>query len=305
MSVLKRKSSIALIVGILVMVLLIPIWYMMLAPLMITSELEKIDLETSNVGTFGKKGYIGTYSVINRSGVWEIPISITAHAYATKVEGENVTLRIDATTIREDTGETLPAPFSINSTYVFNKFTLENVKDSPEADKPRQGYDPLYPSHLKAGENISNAWLENLNITATLEFKESILEQGVTLYKYFVNETITKLLWIEDLGESRNCTLTSTKSILIEPLSGLLAYTENETLNWIITHGTTKLPFVYLTYRSTAEAKAEGIATAKTAYDALQLLELYIPTILGVIVIILVIVFIFNVRRLKRKKPLG
>lgn len=305
MSALKRKSSIALIVGILVMVLLIPIWYMMLAPLVITSELEKIDLETSNVGTFGKKGYIGTYSVINRSGVWEIPISITAHAYATKVDGENVTLRIDATMIREDGGETLPDPFSINSTYVFNKFTLENVKGSPEADKPREGHDPLYPSHLKAGENISNAWLENLNITATLEFKGSVKEEGIQLYKYFVNETITKLLWIEDLGVSRNSTLTSTKSILIEPLSGLLAYTENETFNWIVTHDTTKLPLVYLTYRSTDEAKTEGIAIAKTAHDGLQLLELYIPTILGVIVIILVIVFIFNVRRLKRKKPLG
>ena len=300
MSTLKRKSNVALIVGILIIVLLIPIWYMMLAPSLITSELEKIDLETSYVGTFGNTGYIGTYSIINRSGVWEIPIKINAHAYATKVEGENVTLRTDVTMIREDYGEKLPDPFSTNLTYVFNKFTLENVEDSPEADKPREGHDPLYPSHLRNGENISNAWLENLNITATLEFKDSIVEQGLTLHKYFVNETLTKLLWIEDLEESRNCTLTSTKLLVLEPLSGLLAYTETETLDWIITHGTTKLPFVYLTYRSTDEARSEGIATAKTAHDALQLLELYIPTILGVIALALAIVIVLNLRRLKR-----
>jgi len=300
LSTLKRKSNIALIVGILIIVLLIPIWYMMLAPSLITSELEKIDLETSYVGTFGNTGYIGTYSIINRSGVWEIPIKINAHAYATKVEGENVTLRTDVTMIREDYGEKLPDPFSTNLTYVFNKFTLENVEDSPEADKPREGHDPLYPSHLRNGENISNAWLENLNITATLEFKDSIVEQGLTLHKYFVNETLTKLLWIEDLEESRNCTLTSTKLLVLEPLSGLLAYTETETLDWIITHGTTKLPFVYLTYRSTDEARSEGIATAKTAHDALQLLELYIPAILGVIALALAIVLVLNLRRLKR-----
>ena len=220
--------------------------------------------------------------------------------YATKVEGENVTLRTDVTMIREDYGEKLPDPFSTNLTYVFNKFTLENAKDSPEADKPREGHDPLYPSHLRNGENISNAWLENLNITATLEFKDSIVEQGLTLHKYFVNETLTKLLWIEDLEESRNCTLTSTKLLVLEPLSGLLAYTETETLDWIITHGTTKLPFVYLTYRSTDEARSEGIATAKTAHDALQLLELYIPAILGVIALALAIVLVLNLRRLKR-----
>ena len=300
MSTLKRKSNIALIVGILIIVLLIPIWYMMLAPSLITSELEKIDLETSYVGTFGNTGYIGTYSIINRSGVWEIPIKINAHAYATKVEGENVTLRTDVTMIREDYGEKLPDPFSTNLTYVFNKFTLENVEDSPEADKPREGHDPLYPSHLRNGENISNAWLENLNITATLEFKDSIVEQGLTLHKYFVNETLTKLLWIEDLEESRNCTLTSTKLLVLEPLSGLLAYTETETLDWIITHGTTELSFVYLTYRSTDEARSEGIATAKTAHDALQLLELYIPAILGVIALALAIVLVLNLRRLKR-----
>ncbi len=300
MSILKRKSNIALLVGILVVVLLVPIWYIVLAPSLITSELEKIDLETSYVGTFGNKGYLGTYSIINRSGVWEIPIKINAHAYATKVEGENVTLRTDAIMIREDNGEELPDPFSVNLTYVFNKFTLENVKDSPKADKPREGYDPLYPSHIKSGEDISDAWLENLNITATLEFKESIVEQDVTIYKYFVNETITKLLWIEDLKESRNCTLTSTRLLAIEPLSGLLAYTENETLDWIITHGTTRLPFVYVTYRSTDEAKTEGIATAKTAHDALQLLELYIPAILGVVALVIVIVFIFNLRRVKK-----
>jgi len=136
---LKRKSNIALIVGILAIVLLIPAWYTVIAPSLIISELEKIDLETSYEGTFGKIGYVGTYSIINRSGVWEIPISIKAHAYVTNVEGEDVTLRTDATMNREDYDKSLPEPFSMNLTYVFNKFSLENVKDSSEADKPREG----------------------------------------------------------------------------------------------------------------------------------------------------------------------
>lgn len=305
MSALRGKSSVTLIVAILVLVLLVPLWYTVLAPWILLSQLEQIDLETSNVGTFGKKGYAGTYAAINRSGVWEIPITITAHAYVTKVEEENFVLRVDMTMTREDTGETLPAPYSVNLTYMFNKFTMENVKDSPEADKPREGHDPLYPPHLKAGEDIPNVWLESLDTTATLQFSESVVEQGVTLYKYFVNETTTELRWIEELGVSRNCTLTSTRTILLEPLSGLLAYIENETFNWITTYRTTQLPFVYLTYRSSTEAKNEGLALARTAHDGLQLMELYIPTIFGVAVIILVIAFILNLRRLKKKKPLG
>jgi hypothetical protein len=45
--------------------------------------------------------------------------------------------------------------------------------DAPEADRPREGYDNFYPLHLKAGEDIPSAWIENLNTTATLEFQES------------------------------------------------------------------------------------------------------------------------------------
>lgn len=320
MSVLKRKSSIALITGTIVVLLLIPVWYTMLAPSVIISELEKIDLTTSFEGTFGKEGYLltavpGVY-FINRTDVSEFPITVTAHAYATEVKGENVTLRIDATMIRNDTGETLPNPFSRNSTYIFNKFTLENVKDSPDADKPREGHDPLYPLHLKAGENILNAWLDNLNTTATLQYIGSVKEGGLTLYKYFVSETVTdKLLWlpppIDEVGGFRNCTVTSTKTILIEPLSGLLVYTENEVfslnytwVDWVFGERREKeIPSVYVTYKSTPEAKADGLETAKTARDGLQLLELYIPSMLGVIAIVLTVGLAFNVRRLKRKKP--
>jgi len=144
----------------------------MLAPSMIISELEKIDSTTSFEGTFGKIEYIGTkgyiYDVTNNSDLWEIPITVAVHAYVTEVKGESVTLRIDVTMTERDSGAMLPDPFSRNSTYVFNKFTLENVKDHSDADKPREGYDPLYPLHLKAGENITNAWLDMLNATAEI-----------------------------------------------------------------------------------------------------------------------------------------
>jgi hypothetical protein len=301
LSVIKRKSSIALVAGVIVVLLFIPVWYAMLVPSVVASELEKIDMITSYKGTFGKAGYMGTYPVINRSGVWEIPICIIAHLCAIEVKGDNVVLRLDVNIVRNDTGETLPPPFSTNSTYVFDKFTLENVKDCPDANKPREGYDPLYPSHLEAGEDIPDVWLDTLNETATLRFEGSVVEEDVTLYKYFVNKTINKTLWIEDLKLFRNCTLTSTKTVLIEPLSGILAYAENETFDWFYTHGSTRIPLVYFTYESTAEAKADGIATAKEAHDGLQLLELYIPIFLGVVAIMLTTALAFNVRRLKRK----
>lgn len=303
MSVLKRKSSIALITGIIIILLLIPLWYMMLAPSLIISELEKIDITTSFEGTFGKEGYIGNVYYIG-ADVWEVPITVSVHVYATEVKGENVVLRIDATMIRNDNGSTLPAPFSKNSTYVFNKFTLENVKDSPEADKPREGYDPLYPSHLKAHENIPNAWLDNLNTTATLEYMGSVKEGGLTLHKYFAKKIITGTFWIERLEKWHNCTLTATKTILVEPLSGLRAYTQEETFDWVINPKDAEdIPLVYIAYQSTTEAKDDGLETAKTAHDALQLLELYLPSILGVIAIVLIVGLAFNIRRLKRKSP--
>jgi len=297
-----------LITGIIIILLLIPIWYTMLAPSMIISELEKIDSTTSFEGTFGKIEYIGTkgyiYDVTNNSDLWEIPITVAVHAYVTEVKGESVTLRIDVTMTERDSGAMLPDPFSRNSTYVFNKFTLENVKDHSDADKPREGYDPLYPLHLKAGENITNAWLDNLNITATLEFKESINEEGLTLYKYFVNETITGMTYVPSpIGDLRNCTLTSTKTILLEPLSGLLVYTEEEIFDWIWHRkNMPDIALVYIEYESTAEAKTQGLADAKTAHEALQLAELYLPSLLGVIAIILIVSLAFNVRRLVKKK---
>jgi len=283
MTTLKRKSNITLIIGIIVMLLLIPIWSTMLAPSIIISELEKTDLLYVYEGTFKHLGYPS-------------PILFEAHLYVEEVKGDNVTLRIDVNMIAG------PSGLSRNSTYVFNKFTRENVRDAPEADKPREGYDPLFPSHLKADESIPRAWLDNLNTTDTLEFKGSVREEGVTLYKYFVNKTIIVPEYYlgPPIGYA-NCSLMSTKTILVEPLSGLWTYTENETFS-IIQNSIPPLVLSYLTYKSTAESKAEKLADAKAVHDSIQLLELYIPTIFGVIAIGLTIALAFNVRRLKRKK---
>lgn len=270
----------ALIIGILIMLAFIPIWYTTLMPSIITSALEKIDITTS---------YEGTLEYLS-----PIPISIKAHVYAEGVKGENLILKFE---VNATYNNTTLHELSGNATYVLNKFTRENVKNAPEADKPREGYDPIYPSHLKAGEDIPNAWLDNINDTATLKFKESIVEEGITLHKYFAEKTITKEMYVEGIG-MRNVTLTATKTILIEPLSGLWVYTENETVYSRDAIG----QLLYLEYHSTAEAKAKGLADAKAAYDGMQLLELYIPTILGVIVIVLTIALAFNVRRHKRKK---
>jgi len=253
---------------------------MMLAPFMIVSELEKIDLLYVYEGTLEFLGHPS-------------PILFEAHLYVETVKGDNVTLKIDVNVI------TGPSGLSRNSTYVFNKFTRENVRESPEADKPREGYDPLFPSHLEADEDIPMAWLDNLNTTATLEFKESVKEEGVTLYKYFVNKTIIDPDYY--LGPPvgyANCSLMSTKTILIEPLSGLWTYTENETFS--VARGGAVL--TTLTWNSTAEDKAEKLADAKAAHDGIQLLELYIPTILGVTIIVLTITLAYNVRRLKTKR---
>lgn len=298
MSVLKRKSSLALITGTIIILLLIPLWYTTLAPSLIISELENINLTTSFEGTLKYLGY--------GPGAPPISIKLEAHVYADEVKGDNVILRMDVVTmnITDPDKPNKLEDFCYNKTYVFNKFTLKNVKDAPEADNPnRTGYDPLYPMHLKAGEDIPDAWLENLNTTATLEFQESVEEEGVTLYKYFVKVTIPrKELTLPDIG-LRNLTLTTSKTILIEPLSGLQAYTENEDLTvYMIRKQYKPLKLVDLTYKSTAEAKAQGIADAKATHDDLQLAELYIPSILGVIAIVLIVGLAFNVRRLKKKK---
>ena len=276
---LKRRSSVALIIGTIMLLALIPIWIMAVAPFMVVSELEKIDLLYVYEGTLE---FIGHPS----------PVLFEADLHVEKVEGENVTLKIDVNII------TGPSGLSRNSTYVFNKLTRENVMDAPEADKRREGYDPLFPSHLKADEDIPKAWLDNLNTTATLEFKESV-EEGVTLYKYFVDKTIIDPHYY--LGPPvgyANVSLTSTKTILIEPLSGFWTYTENETFSMERAGAVLST----LTWNSTPESKEEGLVYAKTAHDSLQLLELYIPTILGVVAIVLAITLAYNVRRLKRKK---
>lgn len=301
MSVLKCKSSMALIIGTIIILLLVPIWYTMLAPSLIISELEKIDLTTSFEGTLYSFGY--------GPGSPKFPIRIEAHVYAKEVKGDNIILRMDTvmTNITDPDKPNKLEDFSSNKTYVFNKITLKNVMNAPEADNNRTGYDPLYPSHLKAGEDIPNAWLENLNKTATLEFQESVEEKGLTLYRYFAKETRNGTYWIEDFEDWRNLTLTSAKTILIEPLSGVQACTENEALTVKMEARTLEgekyqVTLVDLTYQSTPEAKDDGIADAKTMYDSMQLLDLYIPTIFGVVAIILIVGLAFNVRRLKKKK---
>jgi len=224
------------------------------------------------------------------------PIRIEAHLETEGVEGQDVIVKIDAEMTRIDTGETLP-DFAQDSTYVFSKFTRKNNPEAPDADKPREGYDPLCSSHLKAGENIT-AWFDMLNETATLEFKNIAKEEGVTLHRYFGSKTITKSTY---MGFT-DCTLSLTRTVLVEPLSGLPAYTENETFSFNITRtGYPSLPIVYLTYESTTEAKTDGLETAKTSYNGIQLLELYIPTVLGLVAITLVVGLVFNVRRLGRK----
>ena len=282
MSVLNRKSSVALIIGIVMVLLLTPIWYVMFTPSMVASELEKVDLITS---------YEGTLEYL--SELWSVPIVITVHVFVEEVKGENIILNMETNTTYMNV--TLPH-VSGNSTYVFNKFTRENVVDAPEADRPREGYDNFYPLHLKAGEDILNAWIENLNTTATLKFQESIVEQGLKLHKYLAEKTITKEMYVAGIG-IQNVTLTATKTILIEPLSGLWVYTENETLYMRDVLGQLN----YAEYHSTDEAKAEGLATAKVAYDGMQLLELYVTMILGIIIIVLTIALVYNLRRLKTK----
>ncbi|MDH5690067.1 MAG: DUF3068 domain-containing protein, partial [Candidatus Bathyarchaeota archaeon] len=224
------------------------------------------------------------------------PIRIEANAKAIEVKGDNVVVKVDAQVTRIDTGETLP-DLAQHSTYVFNKFTRENDPNAPDADKPREGYDPLYPLHLKKGENFTT-WFDTLNTTATLKFVESVVEDGVTLYRYSGSKKLTDMTF---MGFT-DCTLSLTRTVLVEPLSGLPAYTEDETFSFNTTRaGYPSLPIVYLTYESIDEAKAQGIADAKAAYEGIQLLELYLPTILGVVAIMLVIGLAFNVRRLKRK----
>lgn len=167
MSVLKRKSSIALITGIIIILLLIPLWYTMLAPSIIASEIEKMDTTTSYEGTLGKEEYteflddiiaseieriddtttyegnITGQAVVDYYGVRTLPIQIEAHLYAVGVNGDNVILRLDVemmnVTDPDKPNKLEEEEFSYNSTLVVNKFTRENVWGAPEADKNRTG----------------------------------------------------------------------------------------------------------------------------------------------------------------------
>jgi hypothetical protein len=295
LSVLKRKSTILLITGIVIILLLLPVWYIVLTPSIIASEIEKTDMITSYEGTL----YYSDYGL----GKPSFPVFVNAHVYSEGAKGDNVILNIEAKMMNMTDADdpNILNEFSYNLTYVINKFRLTNVPDAPEADKKRTGYDPLYPQHLRIDEDIPNVWLDNLNITATLEYRGRIEEEGLELYRYFVNETVTKEIKLP-FG-LRNVTLISSKTLLVEPLSGILAYTEKETLIAWMGWKQEKyyLKLVDLEYESTAKAKAEGIAFAQTSFDGIQLLELYLPTIFGVATIIMVIGLAFNKRRLERK----
>ena len=146
-SVLKRKSSIALITPMIVMILLIPIWYVTLIPTFIGWGFETIDSTTTLEGFLGKEGYmkflnstialgfesinstttmegrIGGNGLFSMYQVYKLNMSMVALAYTAGVDGDNIIMKINQTTIRTDTNETLP-DFSSNMTYVFNKFTL-------------------------------------------------------------------------------------------------------------------------------------------------------------------------------------
>jgi len=291
----------ALIIGIILVLSLVAVWYITPVPTvspLIVSDLENLDAIGTMEGTAGKEGY---FLIRSAYGVWELPILIKAHIYTTNVTGDNIILRIDANITRADTNETIPE-LSGNSTYMLNKLTHENVKDAPEANKPREGYDPFYPPHLKAGEDIPNVWLDNLNDTGTLEFVRAVKIEDVELYEYFLSKTITKKLVVSpDLGDypenPGNYTLTSIKNVLIEPLSGLPMYTKNETF---ILAKNPEPPVVYVTYKD----RAVDLVTARLAHGAMQVLEFDKGVkgwILGAIVVILMVAFIFNTRSLAKK----
>jgi len=220
--------------------------------------------------------------------------------------GDDIILRIDANILRADTNETIPE-LSGNSTYVFNKLTRENVKDAPEANKPREGYDPFYPLHLKLGEDISNVWLDNLDETGTLKFNRTVKIEDVELYEYFLNKTlITNETVIPGLYYD-NYTVTYTKTALIEPLSGIPTYTENETLiivgTWFNSFKgvTESKKLIHLTYKD----KELDLVTPRLAHGAMQVLEFDKEVkgwILGAIVVILTVAFIFNTRSLSRAR---
>jgi len=290
------------------MLSLIAVWYVIPAPTvspLIVSDLENLDAVAIMEGTAGKEGYLLIQSIY---GVWEVPVRIEAHLNTTNVIGDNIILRIDANVIKADTNETIP-DLSGNSTYVFNKLTRENIEEAPEADKPRRGYNPFYPSHLKLGEDIPNVWLDYpLDMLATLEFVRAVKIEDVKLYEYFVSKTVTKEMVLPGVNYD-NYTITTIKTVLIEPLSGIPTYTQEETLmiwgNWFDTtkNATMSTKLIYLTYHD----RAPDLVTARLAHGAMAVLEfdkLMKGLILGAAVVILTITFIFNTRSLTRKTPL-
>lgn len=239
--------------------------------------------------------------------VQDVEYAAIYYMTVTKNVGDNIILWFDTNIIRTDTNETI-ADLSGISTYVFNKLTRENVEDAPEASKNRTGFDPFYPSHIKLGENISNIWLDNIDETGTLRFVKTVKEEDVELYEYFLNKTLTKE-WDFPGGFYDNYTLTNTKNVLIEPLSGLPVYTKNETVivvgNWFNTakNVTESTNLIYLTYRD----KEMDLVTPRLAHGAMEVLEfdkVVKGWILGAIIVILTVAFIFNTGSLWRARKM-
>jgi hypothetical protein len=162
-----------------------------------------------------------------------------------------------------------------------------------------QGYATLYPYPLKAGESIYPIWVNSLGTAGTLKYNGSVVVQGVTLFKYTLNESKTE---IEDLGPLglQNVTFKATETTFIEPSMGVPAYTSNNTLLAYVTSSPT-IHLIYLTYRDSNASMASGINDAKAAYNGSQIINIYVPTALGAIVAILVIVLAFNIWRIRRK----
>jgi hypothetical protein len=291
---LKRKSSIALVTGIIAASLLLLLWYPLIVPFVVASQLEELDTTTTYQGTLEYLGY----------GIRKVPIQTDAHVRVVEVKGDNIVLNITANimNITDPSKPQMLSEFSRNSTYVLNKFSRENSENAPEADKPREGYDPLYPPHLQTGEDITDAWLDLLNSTATLKFQGSTEEGGVALYRYCLNKTVIKSMTLPPIGPG-NFTLTMTKTILVEPLSGVPAFSENETFSlYSRAPGTSfNVRLARLTYNSTADSITKGTANAKSSYEGMRLLELYIPIIPMVAVVILVLGLALNLRRLRKR----
>jgi hypothetical protein len=370
LSALKRKSSIALMIGIIVMLVLIPIWYATLVPYILSSEMASNFEHINQIDVMN--GYAGgEYIGIS---VFSVPIEMVTHAYTANVSGAKVTIEADTEAFRTDTIN-LMSPWSVNQTNPvgsewlatsaanrFDEYTVVNWTDIEKNGKlspndqiemsgsienrsyviktlqysttpgvptnmsvtnetlPRfagpttlvidkytgaywpgsgkKGYATLYPRNLKPGEAI-NVWDDELNTTGALEFNASVVEQGVTLFRYTMNQTSTEMMSLDGLG-TRNVTLHYTEITYIEPTMGVPTYTQNNTfVIYLTTDPSYRL--IYLSFADSNASITSGIATAKEAYNGTQILDVYLPTALGAVTAILVVGLTVNIIRIRRK----